>query len=415
MKYPHAKDRLPEYIPGIIAGKHTQTQVALWTGYTREHICRLVQRYKKEGPDCLINGHTGKPGPRAIPQEVKDKIVNIYKSDFVDDGVGTQFTIFRGCLEAEYGIKLAYNTIYKILTSAGIESPEKRKKNRKKAHHPRQRRASEGEMLQADASSYAWFWRFGDDARYALHGAIDDATGAITALYMTANECSYGYYSVLEQTIKKHGLPSLIYTDKSPIFCVNPKEKDKLTTPEQLAGKVELRTQWQRILFELCIGQILAHSPQAKGRIERLWRTLQACLPIIFKLRKVKTIEEANRFLAEEFVPAFNAKFTVEARKPPVWRCPPKDWENCLCAQVERKANGADVISYMNHKLLIRADCAYRKVTLCIFKDKILALYKGRYYSVELVEDPKGRDHAPAVLREIIDKTLKTAGKHASA
>ncbi len=413
MKYPHARARLKEYLDGIIAGKYTQVQVAMWTNYTREHICRLLKRYKQEGEACLINGHKGKPGPRAIPQELKDKIINIYKRDFVDDGTGTQFTIFREALKQEHGIKLAYNTVYRILTSAGIESPEKRKKGRKTAHRPRQRRAAEGEMLQADACSFEWFWRLGDAARYALHGMIDDATSEITALFLATNECSYGYYSVLEQTIKTRGLPAAIYTDKSAIFCVNPKEKDKLSVEEQLAGEVERRTQWQRLLFDLGIGQILAHSPQAKGRIERLWRTLQAHIPIIFKLRGIRTIEEANRFLRDEFVPFFNAKFAVPAKAAPIWREPPKGWEAELCNKIERKANSAGVVSYMNRKLLVNAPCACRKVTLCIFRDKILALYKGRYYDVELVEEPRGRDHAPAVLREIIDKTLKTAGKTA--
>ena len=176
---------------------------------------------------------------------------------------------------------------------------------------------------------------------------------------------------------------------------------------KQLEGVHEKRTQWQRVLSGLEIGQILAWSPQAKGRIERLWRTLQARIPVIFKLRGIRTMEEANRFLRDEFIPAFNAKFAVPARKPPVWREPPQGWQNELCNRIERKANGAGVISYMNHKLLLRADCACRKVELCVFKDAICALYKGRFYDVELVEEPKGKSHAPEVLREITAKTLK--------
>ena len=183
---------------------------------------------------------------------------------------------------------------------------------------------------------------------------------------------------------------------------------------EQLEGVHEKRTQWQRALSELEIGQILAWSPQAKGRIERLWRTLQGRLPVIFKLRGIRTIEDANRFLSEKFIPAFNARFAVPARKPPVWRAPHEGWRGSLCNRIERKANGAGVVSYMSHKLLVKADCACRNVELCVFKDKIRALYKGRFYDVELVEEPKGRGHAPLVLKEIIAKTLKAEGKTGS-
>ena len=399
---------------GILAGKFTQAQVALWTGFTREHICRLVKRYKKEGDACLVNGHKGKPSPRAIPQATKDKIVSIYKKDFVHNGKGTQFSCFRDELEALYGISYSYRAVYNILTDAGIESPEKRRVKRERAHRPRQRKASEGEMIQIDASSHQWLERSGDGAYYALHGGIDDATGKVTALFLAESECSYGYYAMLERTARRFGLPSSIYSDRSAIFCVSPKDKEKLTVQEQLAGAHEKRSQWQRVLSELEIGQILAWSPQAKGRVERLWRTLQGRLPVMLALRGIRTIEEANRFFESEFIPWFNAKFSEPARKPPVWRKPHEGWEERLCNKIERKANGAGVVSYMNRKLLIRADCACRKVELCVYRDRIRALYKGRFYDVELVEEPRGRSHAPAVLREIIGRTLKANGKAGS-
>ena len=151
MKHPHIRERLKECLVVIVAGKHTQTQVALWTGYTREHICRLTKRYKKEGAPCLVNGHKGKPGPRAIPQEVKDKIVSIYKEDFITDGKGAQFSCFRDCLEEFYGINYSYRAVYNVLADAGIQSPEKRRVKRERAHRPRRRKASEGELVQIDA------------------------------------------------------------------------------------------------------------------------------------------------------------------------------------------------------------------------------------------------------------------------
>ena len=395
MEHPHQKERLPEYMEGILAGLYSRAQVARWTGYTREHISRLSKRYREEGPACLVNGHKGKPGPRAIPQATKDKIVAIYKKDFIHNGDGTQFSCFRDELELHYGISYSYRAVYDMLTAAGIDSPEKRRVKRKRAHRPRPRRKSEGELIQIDASRHQWFARLGDEGYYTLHGAVDDATGKITALCLAEAECSYGYYSVLEQTIRNGGLPDTLYSDRAAMLCSG-----------------EGQTQFQRVLAELEIAQAFAPTCQAKGRIERLWRTLQGRIPVMLKVRGISTIKEANRFLREEFIPFYNAKFAEEAAKPPVWRKPREGWRRLLCNRIPRKTNSAGVLSYLGYKLQVDAypDLVRRNVELCVYRNGLRALYKGRYYPVYLAEAPP-RTTAGKVLREIIARTLKKNGR----
>ncbi len=424
MKHPHNRERLEEYLKELIDGKHTLRQVATFTGYTREHLCRLKKRYKAEGSSCLINGHKGKAGPRAIPQAEKEKIISIYNSEFIINGKGVNFAYFHQALRELYGHSYSYRAIYDILSGAGISSPEKRRvKKKDKMHRPRHRKECEGEMLQIDASPYAWFQWAGNNERYSLHGAIDDATNKVVALFIAKNECSYGYYSILEQVFATYGLPQYIYSDRSSIFCLTPKEKAKLSIQEELQGLHEKRTQWQRILSDFGIGQILAWSPQAKGRIERLWKTLQGRLPYIFKQRGISTIEEANRFLAKTFIPAFNSTFALKVEKPRIWRKPPEDYTNALCSRFARKANGAGVISFMNRKFVVDATCGGQTVELCIFKDKIRASFKGKFRDVELLEEsaspkvknaPSGKDHSPEVLRDIIDRCMNTCAKEIS-
>lgn len=400
MKREHNRERLAEGLQGLIEGKHTLREVSEWTGYTRQHLCALKGRYKKEGEACLVNGHRGKRGPRAIPQEEKDRIVAIYRRDFTIGGEGANFSYFHRELAASHGIRRSYRAVHNLLSAAGIQSPERRRAGRKRAHRPRPRKGREGELLQMDASPYGWLKWADGGARHALHGAIDDATGKIAGLHLCKSECALGYFAVLEQAIGGHGLPSCVYTDRSAVFC----------GPKGGAALREGRTQWQRAMGELGIGQSLASSPQAKGRIERLWRTLQGRLPFALKMAGAGTVEEANRFLRDSFIPAFNAEFAVEAQGPPAWREPPEGWEAALCMRFPRKADGAGVVSFMGRKLLVRAGCARREVVICAYGEGIRALYKGRLHDVELVEDAGRRGRGPEALRALAAKAL-AAGK----
>ena len=399
VKHPHDRENLAYYLQGLIDNKYTLNQVSRITGYTKSHLCVLKGKFKKKGENVLINGHKGMKPKNTVPDDVKKKIIDTYRTDF--DGVNFHF--FRKALNDYYDIHYSYRTIYTVLTEAGIESPEKHNKPKKyKVHRPRYRRDSAGDLIQIDATPYQWFLWCGDTSYYTLHGAIDDAEEKLTGLCMTENECSYGYYDILEQTIDRHGLMFDIYSDRSAIFCVNPKDKDKLTIQEQLAGVHEKRTQWQQILDKLRIKQILAWSPQAKGRVERMWRTLQGRLPWYFKHYKIKTIQAANDFLKTKYIDIFNNEFGIVAKKAAVWRKPPANYKDFICSKFERTTDNSGVISFQGYKFSISApDIAKRKIELCIYKDGMKALIDGVFYPVTL------RDNLQDGIGETMSTSLK--------
>jgi hypothetical protein len=141
-------------------------------------------------------------------------------------------------------------------------------------------------LVQIDASPHEWI--IGGEL-FTLHGAIDDATGEILALFFTPNECMEGYFEIIRQIVKNYGIPMSLYCDRHTIF-VSPND-GKLSIEDQLKGKTVNLTQFGRAMEELGITIIKANSPQAKGRIEKLWDTLQSRLPVEFKIRGIDTME----------------------------------------------------------------------------------------------------------------------------
>lgn len=157
-----------------------------------------------------------------------------------------------------------------------------------------------------DASPFDWL---SSGENFSLHGGIDDATGKVTALYLTKHECLQGYFETVRFMVLNHGIPISIYSDRHSIF--QSPLTDKLSIEDHLAGKRVNPTQFGRAMNELGVTIIPARSAQAKGRIERLWETLQSRLPVEFKRHRIKTLDEANEFLTT-YVQKFNDRFAVE-------------------------------------------------------------------------------------------------------
>ena len=181
---------------------------------------------------------------------------------------------------------------------------------------------------------------------FDLHGAIDDATGKVLALHFTPNECMKGYFEIMRQIVDNHGIPTSIYCDRHSIF-VSPND-GKLSIDEQLEGKTVKLTQFGRAIDELGITMIKAYSPQAKGRIERLWGTLQSRLVVEFKINGIDTIEAANAFLPA-FIEKYNAKFAVEPKVPTTaYRELDSDIDlnTIFCIKDERSIINGSAISY---------------------------------------------------------------------
>jgi hypothetical protein len=193
-----------------------------------------------------------------------------------------------------------------------------------------------------DATPFEWF---GDEQVYALHGAIDDATGKIMGLYMTKHECLQGYFETTRQILMNQGIPVSIYSDRHSIFLST--KKDKLTIEEELAGKVCNDTQFGRAMKELGITMMYARSAPAKGRVERLWETLQSRLPVEFKIADVKNIDEANKFL-KGYISEFNQLFAVEPQNTESAFRPlgALDINTILCVKQKRKVDAGGVFSF---------------------------------------------------------------------
>ena len=289
----------------LVEGNMTVKQASKRLGFSERYVKKLKARYRKFGALSMLHGNCGRQPKHTFDPTLKQRIIEIRKDPLYAD---SNIIHFMEILDEEYNINVSYSYLYRLLRDNGIKSPRNHKKI--KNHHRRQRRARLGELLQADATSYTFF--SGDKQRYTLHGFIDDATGKITGLYMCKNECMQGYFEVTRQTLQNFGIPESIYADGSSIFFTN--KKEKLTIEEELNGVEKPVTQYSRIMEELGITMIKAMSSQAKGRIERLWNTLQDRLVTEFRINNITNTDEANVFL-ERYIKKFNKQFGKEAKE----------------------------------------------------------------------------------------------------
>lgn len=397
--------RRSQIIQAAIEGLCTVREASARLGISERRVKQLKREVRAKGPEAVIHASKGKKRPTRITQELKERIIKLKKSDLYKDA---NFTHFRELLEEYEHISISYASLYRVLSSDGIKS---NKRHRRKQSHPRrERRHAFGELLQADGTPFDWF---SSGKRQSLHGFIDDATGVITGLYMCENECMMGYIEVLRQTIETFGIPSELYPDKAGIFFVNQK---KLTIEEELAGVEKPVTKFGEIVEELDIDMHPAHSSQAKGRIERLWGTLQSRLFTEFKIHGIKSIEQANKFL-KKYIKKYNKQFSVKAATDKNMFMPlPKyfDLDHLLSVKYSRRTDNGGTISFQGHKLQVVNGPATKEVTVLIDqKHGIRAYYEGKYYEVVACDETQERLHLPKVIEKIIYDELLKNGKAA--
>lgn len=410
------RDILPIYVKGLYNHKYTLKQASESTGYSVVHLCRLRKQYEKFGAKIFEHGNKGRVSKFRIDTKLRQRIVCIYSASYKD----VNFSYFQKCLKEFEGISIGLSSLRNIMSEYGIKSPEARKIKKKKiVHRPRLRRAVEGDLLQVDGTPYAWFYKSGDEKRYCLSGGIDDATGKITGLYFTENECLYGYLEVLRQTCRDYGVPREIYSDRAAIFCFTPRGP-KLAQWEKLEVMHEKRTQWQRICEELHIHQILAWSPEAKGRVERMWRTIQGQLPIWLYKHGVKTVEEANKIIGK-YIKEFNDAYAVlPIDDDNFYIDAPDNLNDILCAQFKRRADGRGCITFQGTSFYspTAPDFSRRDVLLCINESGLYVKYLEHYYPLIPTENYISQvygDGMPQVVINIIYRYLYAYGKEISA
>jgi transposase len=308
---------------------------------------RQVQRLKKalreEGPAGLAHGNRGAEAAHATPEELVVRVVELYRGKYA----GFNFSHFHEKLLEVEGVEISRSSVGRVLKSAGFVSPRKRRPPKHRSR--RERRACEGAMIQIDGSPHDWLEGRGE--RLCLIGGIDDATGKVVGAIFRGHEDAQGYFLMMRQVLR-HGIPETVYHDRHGIFVRDVKEGDALW--EQLEGK-RASTQFGRLMEELEVRQIEAGSPQAKGRIERLWGTFQDRLVSELRLTGARSLEEANEVL-KTVVVAHNNKFHRRPQDPvSVYRKPDKglDLESLFCFKYKRSVANDNTVSFFGRTIQI--------------------------------------------------------------
>lgn len=279
----------------------TVADAAKMLGVCERQVFNIRLRVAREGAKGVVHGLKGHAPPNRLEEKKREQVVKLAREKYA----GFNDTHFTEKLAKE-GLKISRATVQRILRGAGIKAV----KGRRPTQHRRRRdrRAQEGRMLLWDGSRHAWLEERGP--LLCLMGAIDDATGKVLpGAHFVEQECAAGYLKVLRTIAEEKGLPWEIYMDQHGSLKRN---DDHWTLEEELRGEQE-PTHVGRALKALDIGLIYALSPQAKGRVERLWGTLQDRLVSELRLAKAKTIQKANAVL-EQYVPEHNARFAVDPK-----------------------------------------------------------------------------------------------------
>jgi transposase len=360
----------------MAAGRYRGIEAAQVLNLSLRQIRRLNTAYQKNGVAVLAHGNRGKKSPRAIREELRQQIIDFYEGKYA----GFNITHFTESLGKKESIKLSRSSVRNILLSAGIKSPRKRRSPEHRSR--RERYPQEGMFIQIDASPHAWLEERGP--RFTLIGAIDDATGKVLFAFFQEQEDSAGYFKLLRGIVKRYGIPLALYHDQHTIFN-SPKDGEE-SIEDQLEGKKNL-TQFGRLLEEMDITSISAKSPQAKGRIERLWKTFQDRLISELRLAQAATISDANKILAE-FLPQYNREFqVVPLETETAYRKLKPDFaiNKYFCFKYSRIVGGDNVIKFNGKRLQVlssngRASYAHARVEIHVRLDNSLAVYYQEKY-----------------------------------
>lgn len=290
-------------------GKLTQEQGARLLGRSSRQIRRMLRAYEKHGKKVLHHGNRGRAPFNRVCEQMRKEVLRLARTKYA--GFNDQHLTEK--LVSVEGLSLSVATMRRILRGAQSASPKTRRS--KQHRRRRERRAREGMMILWDGSDHDWLE--GRGQRLTLMAAMDDATGKVLAgAHFVLEECSVGYLRILDAIVRTHGIALSLYCDRHSSLKRN---DEHWTKEEKLRGK-QNPTQVQRALEELGIEIIYALSPQAKGRVERLWGTMQDRLVSELRLAKAETLEQAQAVL-ERFIPEHNAQFAIEPKESePAWR-----------------------------------------------------------------------------------------------
>ena len=325
-----------EVIKELVDHNGNKNRASKKLGLSRRQIDRLIIKYKEKGKSGFVHGNRGHVPPKTLDKSISNKIILLYKNKYYD----FNFNHFKKFLERKENIFVSYKFIYNILTKEEILSPKARKKTKRKYarqkllkekkinnamsdkqvnavidheialedSHPRGEKPKYfGEVIEQDGSIHMWF----GEKKTCLHLAIDKATSMVVGSWFDYQETLNGYYHVLYQILTNYGIPYKFFTDNRTVFNYMSLNPDKRTSDK------DVLTQYGYACKQLGIELETSSVSQAKGLIERTNGTFQGRLVQELRLNNITTIEEANKYLTEVFVPEFNKEFALDYKKFP--------------------------------------------------------------------------------------------------
>ncbi len=334
----------------VLNGEITQVKASEMLSLSGRQIRRIIERIRQEGDNGIIHKSRGRISNRAKSQKLKGKLIELYRQKYM--GFGPALTAEK--LSEENGIELSKERVRTYLIEAGLWE-QGRKSRTHRQWRPRKEPC--GEMVQMDGSHHKWFEDMGGES--VLMAYIDDATSRAYFRFYEYEGTIPAMDSFLRY-IRKYGIPMSIYLDRHTTY----KSTAAPTIEEEINGQQPL-SEFGRALKELGVEIIHAYSPQAKGRIERLFKTLQDRLVKELRIRKINTIEQANKFLDSHYLKEFNLKFSVDATNKGNLHGPiPKgiDLKKILCIRAGRTVRNDFTISHDRDLYQIEVAITKKKV-----------------------------------------------------
>jgi len=329
--------KLQEVILRAMAKKISWGQAAHIAHLSDRQLRRMRWRYENQGYDGLLDRRRGVPSERRVPVALVEQVLSLYREKYYDLNVQH----FHEKLNEQHGIALSYTWVKLALQGAGLVAKERKRGVHRKR---RERRPLPGMLLHIDGSKHRWFQ---DDRWYDLIVILDDATSEIYYAQLVDEESTATVMAGLREVVEHKGLFCALYSDRGGHFWLTPSAK----------GKVDRQrlTQVGRALHDLGIQMIPAYSPQARGRSERNFSTWQGRLPQELRLRGIRAVAEANRFLRTEYIAEFNRRFQVPAAQKgsSFTPCRRRDLDLIFSLQFERTVNRDNTISFQNLNLQI--------------------------------------------------------------
>lgn len=391
-----------------------KNRVALKLGISKRQVNRLIIKYKEDGKSAFVHGNRGQAPAKALDKSISEDIILLYKTKYYD----FNFNHYKEFLEREENITVSYDFIYKTLKKEGILSPKARKKTKRafikakllkekkinlamsneeinykinhemalEDSHPRGEKPKNfGEIIEQDGSIHLWF----GEKKSCLHLAIDKATSTIVGAWFDYQETLKGYYNVFYQILTKYGIPYKFLTDNRTVFNYMSLNPDKRTSDK------DVLTQYGYACQQLGVALETTSVSQAKGLIERTNGTFQGRLVQELRLNNITTIEDANNYLTNVFVPYFNNRFALDYTKfPSVFEQSPSEEKinYTLAILTPRKIDNGNSIKYMGNYyqpyLNDEIKCFMPKTECLViksFNDELLVTIDEKVYNLKML------------------------------